>query len=79
MKQIRKVTNLLDEILIKIKEVSKKMRYLIQPRNEGQDLNYYEIRKFKTLKECKKYVHRMTKMLAKALPEGEISVAYEKY
>ena len=55
------------------------MRYLIQPRNEGQDLNYSEIRKFKTLKECKKYVHRMTKMLAKALPEGEISVAYEKY
>ena len=54
------------------------MRYLIQPMNEGQELNYSEIKEFKTLKECKKYVHKMTKMLAKALPKGEISVAYEK-
>ena len=58
------------------------MRYLIQPMNEGQELNYSEIKEFKTLEECKKYVRKMVSLLNKALPEGEISVAYdvcEKY
>jgi len=54
------------------------MRYLIQPMNEGQELNYSEIKEFKTLKKCKKYVHRMVKLLAKALPKANISVAYER-
>lgn len=55
------------------------MRYLIQPKNEGQDLNYSEIKEFNSLSEIKKYTKRMTFLLNLALPQGLISVKYEKY
>ena len=55
------------------------MKYLIQPQNEGQDLNYSEIKEFKNKQEAKQYAKEMCELLKRALPEGVISVAYEKY
>ena len=55
------------------------MKYLIQPLNEGQELNYSEIKEFYSKQEARRYAKNMCELLKKALPEGTISVEYEKY
>ena len=55
------------------------MKYLIQPMNEGQDLNYSEIRYFKSDSQAKKHGKKMVMLLAKALAQGTITVVVERY
>ena len=54
------------------------MKYLIQPKNEDQDLNYSEIKDFKNENEASLYALGMCKALGDALPQGSISVEYER-
>ena len=53
------------------------IKYLIQPLNEGQDLNYSEIKEFNNPQEVKQYTKNMAKILKQALPRADISVEYE--
>lgn len=50
------------------------MKYIIEPYNEGQELNYIEIKDFKTKKEAKRYASQMEQLLQIALSEGNIKV-----
>lgn len=54
------------------------MRYLIQPLNEGQELNYSEIKDFKSIKEARQYAFNLKCKLALVLSEGIIDVTVEK-
>lgn len=54
------------------------MKFIIQPYNEGQELNYTEINEFPSLKHAKIYAREMGRKLAAAMPQGLFEVEVEK-
>ena len=52
------------------------MKFIIQPYNEGQELNYTEIQDFPSAKHAKIYAREMVKKLAEAMPKGIFSVEW---
>ena len=54
------------------------MRYLIEPYNEGQSLNYSEIQDFPSDKHARIYAREMKRKLSIAMIKGMISVRVEK-
>lgn len=54
------------------------MKYLIEPKNEGQYLNYSELKEFNSDKEASQYAKNMRQLLSRVLSKGDISVEYEK-